>query len=49
MDGVCYINDFDGAPPRRGEIRRIRITEAHDYDLVGALVPEMFPILAAAR
>jgi ribosomal protein S12 methylthiotransferase len=49
IDGVCYINDFDGAPPRPGEIRRIRITEAHDYDLVGALVPEMFPILAAVR
>ena len=23
----------------------MRITEAHDYDLVGALEPEMFPIL----
>jgi len=49
IDGFCYINDFAGAPPRAGEIRRMRITEAHDYDLVGALVPEMFPILAAAR
>jgi ribosomal protein S12 methylthiotransferase len=49
IDGFCYINDFAGAPPRPGEIRRMRITEAHDYDLVGSLVPEMFPILAAAR
>jgi ribosomal protein S12 methylthiotransferase len=49
IDGVCYINDFGNAPPPTGEIRRMRITEAHDYDLVGALAPEMFPILAAAR
>jgi ribosomal protein S12 methylthiotransferase len=38
IDGVCYINDFGDAPPRPGEIRRMRITEAHDYDLVGELV-----------
>ena len=37
IDGFCYVNDFAGAPPRRGEIRRMRITEAHDYDLIGAL------------
>ena len=58
IDGVCYVNDFDGAPPRTGEIRRLRITEAHDYDLVGSLAREHesspprveaqpFPILAA--
>jgi len=49
IDGVCYINDFGGAAPRPGEIRRVEITEAHDYDLVGALVPEAFPILTAVR
>jgi ribosomal protein S12 methylthiotransferase len=49
IDGVSLINDVQGAPPRTGEFRRLRITEAHDYDLVGALVPETFPILAAAR
>lgn len=60
IDGVCYINDFGDAAPRAGEIRRMRITEAHDYDLVGALIdapdpsailplPSPFPILAAAR
>ena len=38
IDGVCYINDFGEAPPRPGEIRRMRITEAHDYDLIGALI-----------
>jgi ribosomal protein S12 methylthiotransferase len=60
IDGFCYVNDFSGAPPRRGEIRRMRITEAHDYDLIGALdlpseepapvpSPNAFQILAATR
>src|SRR5580693_6430957 len=60
IDGFCYVNDFSGAPPRRGEIRRMRITEAHDYDLIGALdlpseepapipSPNAFQILATAR
>lgn len=60
IDGVCYINDFGDAQPRPGEIRRMRITEAHDYDLIGSLVdspdaspalPKVnpFPILAASR
>ena len=39
IDGFCYINDFAGAAPHRGEIRRMRITEAHDYDLIGTLDP----------
>jgi ribosomal protein S12 methylthiotransferase len=38
IDGICYINDFGPAEPRPGEIRILRITEAHDYDLVGELV-----------
>ena len=38
IDGVALINDFEGAPPRAGEIRRLRITEAHDYDVVGTLL-----------
>jgi ribosomal protein S12 methylthiotransferase len=56
IDGFCYVNDFEGAEPRRGEIRRMRITEAHDYDLIGTLdaptetptpvVRNAFPILA---
>jgi ribosomal protein S12 methylthiotransferase len=59
IDGICYINDFGDAPPSTGEIRRMRITEAHDYDLIGALIDtapaavpmkaDFFPILAATR
>jgi ribosomal protein S12 methylthiotransferase len=59
IDGFCYINDVEGSEPRPGEIRRLRITEAHDYDLIGTLLepteshhprqPEPFPILAATR
>jgi ribosomal protein S12 methylthiotransferase len=41
IDGVTLINDYEGAAPRQGEIRRLRITEAHDYDVVGALLPPM--------
>jgi ribosomal protein S12 methylthiotransferase len=60
IDGVCYINDFGPGAPRPGEIRTVRVTEAHDYDLVGELIdaPEViqaprpaanpFPILGAA-
>jgi ribosomal protein S12 methylthiotransferase len=40
IDGVCYVNDFEGAPPQVGQIRTFRITEAHDYDLVGTLTGE---------
>ena len=38
IDGVTFVNDFTGAEPRPGEIRRLRVTEAHDYDLVGTLL-----------
>ncbi len=38
IDGICYINDFGPAEARPGEIRTLRVTEAHDYDLVGELV-----------
>jgi ribosomal protein S12 methylthiotransferase len=37
IDGVTLINDFEGAEPKPGEIRKLLITEAHDYDLVGTL------------
>ena len=37
IDGVCYISDPGEHPLRAGEIRRMRITEAHDYDLTGEL------------
>ncbi len=38
IDGVCYINDFGTGESRPGEMRTLRVTEAHDYDLVGELV-----------
>lgn len=39
IDGYCYINDFgESGQPQPGELRLLRVTEAHDYDLVGELV-----------
>ncbi len=38
IDGVTLINDFEGAEPKQGEIRRLLITESHDYDVVGTLL-----------
>jgi ribosomal protein S12 methylthiotransferase len=38
IDGVCYITDPGEGPLRSGEIRRMRISEAHDYDLSGELI-----------
>ncbi len=38
IDGLTLINDFEGAEPKAGQIRRLRITEAHDYDVVGTLL-----------
>jgi ribosomal protein S12 methylthiotransferase len=38
IDGVCYITDAGEGPLRAGEMRRMRITEAHDYELSGELV-----------
>jgi ribosomal protein S12 methylthiotransferase len=38
IDGVCLINDFVGSAPEPGQIRGFRVTEAHDYDLVGTLL-----------
>src|SRR5882724_2168314 len=43
IDGVTLINDFEGGEPRPGEMRRLRITEAHDYDVVGTLLPGSEP------
>jgi ribosomal protein S12 methylthiotransferase len=39
IDGVTLINDFEGDEPRVGQIRTLRITEAHDYDVMGTLLP----------
>jgi ribosomal protein S12 methylthiotransferase len=38
IDGVCYINDFGPGEPRPGEMRTLRVSEAHDYDLIGELI-----------
>jgi ribosomal protein S12 methylthiotransferase len=38
IDGVTLVNDYMGEAPRPGEIRMLRVTEAHDYDLVGTLL-----------
>src|ERR1700686_4999556 len=43
IDGVTLINDFEGSEPRPGEIRRLWITEAHDYDVVGTLLSPTEP------
>jgi ribosomal protein S12 methylthiotransferase len=50
IDGVTLINDFEGDEPRPGEMRRLRITESHDYDVVGTLLrgSEPAPRLAAS-
>ena len=37
IDGVCYINDDGGHAPQPGQMRRLRITQTHDYDFVGGL------------
>lgn len=49
IDGVCLVNDFAGHPPAAGQMRRIRIREAHDYDLVGELIDEGEPAAAPAE
>jgi ribosomal protein S12 methylthiotransferase len=39
IDGVVLINDAEGEDPRPGQMRRLRITETHDYDIIGTLLP----------
>lgn len=48
IDGICYINDLGEGEAAPGQLRRIRITEAHDYDLVGELIDEA-PVTQARR
>jgi ribosomal protein S12 methylthiotransferase len=38
IDGVCYISDPGESPLRSGDIRTMRIVEAHDYELTGELI-----------
>ena len=46
IDGVCYISDPGESPLRAGEMRTMRIVEAHDYELTGELIDT--PALAGA-
>jgi ribosomal protein S12 methylthiotransferase len=58
IDGVCYVGDFGEGAPAPGQIRKMRITKAYEYDLVGDLVDTApaerpspvnpFPIIAAS-
>lgn len=50
IDGVCYVNDDNDTLMQPGQIRRMRVTEAHDYDLIGGLIdeaPAELPVLSA--
>ena len=39
IDGYILINDMpDSFEPRVGEIYNVQITEAHEYDLIGAII-----------
>jgi ribosomal protein S12 methylthiotransferase len=38
IDGVCYVADLGAGEAHAGEIRMFRVTDAHDYDLVGELI-----------
>ena len=38
IDGVVLINDVEGSDPQPGQMRKLRITESHDYDIIGTLL-----------
>jgi ribosomal protein S12 methylthiotransferase len=40
IDGVCYVNDFGDSAPKTGQFRTLRVTEAHDHDVVGELIDQ---------
>ncbi|MBI4908989.1 MAG: 30S ribosomal protein S12 methylthiotransferase RimO [Acidobacteria bacterium] len=58
IDGVCYINDDNETEMAPGQMRLMRVTEAHDYDVVGGLIDEapapqtpavpLFPIIRSS-
>jgi len=48
IDGVCLVNDVQGRAPQVGDFRRLRVTAAQDYDVVGTLLepdPSPFVVL----
>jgi ribosomal protein S12 methylthiotransferase len=44
IDGLCYISDPGEGVLAPGQIRRLVVTEAHDYDLVGNLIDTGVPV-----
>ena len=41
IDGCVLINDVpDGMLPATGELVSVEITEAHEYDLIGKILPQ---------
>ena len=48
IDGVCYVNDLGEGEAAPGQFRRLRVTEAHDYDLIGELIDEA-PVSSNSR
>jgi ribosomal protein S12 methylthiotransferase len=47
IDGLCYISDPGEGVLAPGQIRRLLVTEAHDYDLVGNLIDTGVPVASA--
>lgn len=45
IDGLCYIEDPGEGELQAGQIRRMRVTRAHDYDLIGDLVDVAEPVI----
>lgn len=43
IDGVCLVNDVQGPAPERGRFRKLRVTRALDYDLIGTLTEDTEP------
>ncbi|MCS6953992.1 MAG: 30S ribosomal protein S12 methylthiotransferase RimO [Bryobacterales bacterium] len=43
IDGVCFVNDVEGPAPQPGCFRKLRVTRALDYDLIGTLVGHAEP------
>ena len=46
IDGQVYLSGGDVLP---GEMRRVRITQASDYDLVGDVIEQEVPLVRASR
>jgi len=40
IDGLTYINDGNDGMAEPGDIAKVKITESHTYDLVGAVLPD---------